>query len=178
MPTWQYVLILLLLLVLLSYPIWRRFALNKAHQVGANAGKALTAARLPATLEALATTVVLQTDVATATEVINQAVAAKPKKATAVAPGLWHVAFAERDDIHARLTQTQGGAELAVVQVIEFGNFPQGQQDWAKFLERIVEAAQARGIATREGTAPHLERVPNPNGDSAGTPALWMAPRP
>lgn len=179
MSPWQYVLILLALVILISYPIWRRFVVGKANELGANAGKSMVAKRLPGLLDELATTLDLQTDVATATEVINQAVAAKPKKATAIAPGLWHLAFSSSDDVHARLTQTESGARLAVVKTIEFMDYPQGGQDWKAFRGRVVEAAQARGVATSEGTSPHLVRAQNPQGDAqslANAEHMWVAP--
>lgn len=179
MPNWQYILILLALLVLLSYPIWRRFVLAKVHRVGEDAGQKLVAKRLPGLLDALSTTLELQADPATAEEVINAAVAAKPKKATSAGPGLWNVTFTERDDVQTRLTQTDGGVRLAVVKAIEFMDYPQGGQDWEAFRGRIVEAAQARGVATREGTSPHLQRVLDPKGGETlrGNPkCIWVAP--
>ncbi|GAB3810614.1 hypothetical protein GCM10028820_00450 [Tessaracoccus terricola] len=179
MPTWQYIGILLLILVLFLSPLWKGMLTRRAQKFGEDAGKNFAAKRLPVALDALSTTLELQTDPATATDVINQAVAAKPKLASAAGPGTWHVAFAERDDVHCRLTEVDGGVRLAVVKSVEFQQFPQGAAYWKKFRERIVKAAQDRGIATREGTSPHLQRITDSSGEatSGGGPAcIWVAP--
>ncbi|TDE97500.1 hypothetical protein EXU48_04740 [Occultella glacieicola] len=179
METWQLIGIALLVIVLLASPLWKGLLTSRAQKAGEDAGKAFAAKRLPAALDALSTTLDLQTDADTATEVINAAVTVKPKKATAVGPGRWHVTFADRDDVHLRLTDIPGGVRLAVVKTIEFQQFPQGGGDWAKFRERIVEAARARGVATSEGATPHLQRVGDPSGNEtlSGAPAsIWVAP--
>jgi hypothetical protein len=176
--TWQFIGIAILVIALLASPLWKGLLTSRAQRAGENAGKAFAAKRLPAALDALSTTLDLRTDVGTATEVINAAVAAKPKKAAAAGPGQWHVTFADRDDIHLRLTDVPGGVRLAVVKTIEFQEFPQGGGDWAKFRERVVEAAQARGIATGEGAAAHLRRIADPSGKEtlSGAPAsIWVA---
>ncbi|WP_154793099.1 hypothetical protein [Occultella kanbiaonis] len=178
METWQFIGIALLVIALLASPLWKGLLTSRAQRAGENAGRAFAAKRLPTALDALSTTLDLRTDAGTATEVINAAVAAKPKKAAAAGPGQWYVTFADRDDIHVRLTGVPGGVRLAVVKTIEFQEFPQGGGDWAKFRERVVAAAQARGVATTQGASPHLQRIADPSGRETlggARASIWVA---
>lgn len=177
MDTWTIVLGIAALLLIFGSPFLKRYLNRKAQNFGEQAGKNFAAKRLPVALDQISTTLELQTDPATATALLNEVVAAKPKKAAAAGPNLWHVSFASRDDIHVRQSQTPTGVLLDVVKTIEFQEFPQGGNDWGKFRGRVVEAAQANGIATREGSSPHLQRVQDPNGGETlgGNPVhVWV----
>lgn len=142
---------LLVILAFIALPILGGILKRKARTAGANLGKTFAAKQLPKALEALGVTLRLHTSPAAAEEIIDSAIAAKPKKYKKTAPWTYTMEAINKDDVTLTLVAVDGGVELRIVRVKEVMGFPQGAPFWPELRTLITDAATARGVATSEG---------------------------
>ena len=134
--------IVVLIVAMNAFKFWTRRKLRETAQQ-----RRVT--EVPKMLAEFGRSVILEADAATVTAFIG----AIPKsKAKQLSPGVWGINYAARDDILVEVRPTDGGSEVLVVSVREYLGFPQGLSMYTAFADKLVQAADAAGVATRRGS--------------------------
>ena len=152
--------ILLFLFLIIGAPLLKAFLNAKARQLGENAGTSFAAKQLPKALAALGVTLRLHTSAEAAEQIIDTAIAAKPKKYTKIAPWTYTMEAIEKDDVTLQVVGVDGGVELRIVRVKEQMGFPQGAPFWPDLRKLITDQASARGVAVTEGVVSFARTQP------------------
>jgi hypothetical protein len=154
-----YLLVGLFVLVLVVFNGKIRSRARRAgRDAGTRAGQKYADGKLPGALQAMGTTLVLETSAAAAAQVVDSAVATKPKRFQKVADGTYTAKFAEADDVHVRLEPAGSGTRLQVESFRDYMQFPQGRKEWDDLQERVTAAAADAGVPVTEGEVLTYER--------------------
>ena len=166
MNEFLYLLLAVALLLLVWFlPRIRRRARAAGREVGTRAGEAYAEGKLPGALATLGETLVLEADLPTATEVVDAAVAAKPKRFRVSGPGSYTAKFVEHGDVQIRLVAAGATSRLQLESFRDYMKFPQGRREWDDLRERVTEAAAGAGVVVRPGESVSHERREQVDGD-------------
>ncbi len=159
MNDYLYLLLGLIVLVLVVFrPLIRFRARQLGRGIGTKAGQQWADSKLPAVLEELGTTLVLETDAAAAALVVDTAIAARSKKFRAHGDGTFSIDVIEDDDVQVRLVPAGSGTQLQVESFRDYMAFPQGMSDWIRLRTQVTEAAEEAGVPVRTGAVLAYER--------------------
>ena len=103
---------------------------------------------MPATLQEFGRSVVLGTDPAGATALIE---GLPKRKAKSLRPGVWGIDYVAKDDVTIEVQSTGAGAEVVVTSLTEYLGFPQGLDGWQRFATQLEAAATAQGVPVQRG---------------------------
>lgn len=149
--------VLVLALVMFGGKIRSR-ARRAGRDLGTRAGQKYADGKLPGALEAIGTTLVLETSLAAATQVVDTAVATRPKRFRTAADGAYTATFVEPDDVRIRLEPVGSSTRLQVESFRDYMQFPQGRKEWDDLRERVTAAATEAGVSVRDGEVLTYER--------------------
>jgi hypothetical protein len=144
---WIYLLIGLVIVLLIARPFLKRWARQKGAQrwddkqtrIGGEGG--------------LGDTLVLSTDLATATALVGPILEAA-KRVKRVDETSWAQTHYNDDDVVYQLAAGPDGVTLGVSRAIEFAGTLNGAKAWQKLQAEIAAAAEQQGIAVSRGSRP------------------------
>ncbi|WP_144876733.1 hypothetical protein [Microbacterium sp. 1.5R] len=142
-----------IIVLALLLPRWIR---RSSEARGVLAGRRFEEEQLRSILDALGTTVELQTEPDTARRLVDAAAGQEPRKFTILGDGVYGIRFLEADDAIARLVPTARGARLQIVEFREYLGRPNTAGFWTDLRTAVTEAASARGIAHETPAATSL----------------------
>jgi len=154
------------LVLVVGGPFIKRWASRKGAQIGESAGQRYAEGKLPGALAGLGATLVLETTEPAAAQVVETAVATKPKRFRSQGDGTYTAKFVETDDVEIRLVPAGSGTQLQVESFRDYLKFPQGLREWEDLQERVTTAAQQAGVPVRPGavrTYVRTDQIDNSN---------------
>ena len=160
---WIYVLIALIIALLIARPFLKRWAAAKGQQRW-NAKQADVAGA-----GGLGDTLVLATDLATATALVGPVLEAG-KRVKRLDDTSWAQTHYNDDDVVYQLTAGPDGVTLAVSRAIEFARTLNGAKAWQRLRAEIAATAEQRGIGVSQGVRP-LVRA---NGVEIAGAQVWL----
>lgn len=170
-PVLALVIGVLIAALLFGYPLVRRRLRRLAQAKGGELGRRASSRTITTALEAMATSLDLDTDLASANALV-QGVASASKKRVSSVPGsnAWSIAVSAGQLI-VDLVAHPTGVRLSSRQAPEFGQIMQGTRDWQDFSEQVAAAAAERGIATKATLLDVHVRTAAANGEH-----VWVRP--
>ncbi|MFM2475321.1 hypothetical protein [Burkholderia cenocepacia] len=170
-PVLALVLGVLIAVLAIGYPLLRRRLRRLAQEKGGELGRRASSRSITTALEAMATSVDLATDIASANALVESVASASKRTVTrATEPNTWIVAVSAGPLI-VDLVAQPAGVRLSSLQAPEFAQIMQGTRDWQDFSEQVAAAAAERGIATNAVRQDVHVRTPAANGEH-----VWVRP--
>jgi hypothetical protein len=133
--------VLAVIIALTAFRFWARRRMRETA-----AERRVTA--VPEMLQAFGRSVVLGTDPAGATSLVE---ALPRRKAKPLGDGTWGIDYITRRDVVIEVRPHPAGSEVLVTSLVEHSGFPQGLSTWQTITARLEEAAAAAGISVQRG---------------------------
>ncbi|WP_314139026.1 hypothetical protein [uncultured Plantibacter sp.] len=135
---------ILVLLAIVGLGVFKGLGRRKLRETATNR----RATKVPEMLQEFGRSVVLGTDPAGATALIE---GLPKRKAKSLRPGVWGIDYVAKDDVTIEVQSTGAGSEVVVTSLTEYLGFPQGLDGWQRFATQLEEAAKAQGVPVQRG---------------------------
>lgn len=171
---WYIVGALIVVAILVAGPSIRRRVNRAAADAGARAGQrfaersiAKADDQVPAMLDQLGQTVVLDAPEQRAREIVTQAAAKRAKDHPDLGDGTFGLRFAEPTDGIVRLVTDGTATRVQVESFREHGGYPMLMPVWKAFRDEITKAAASVGVTATAGPVQTYTRGASTEGGSA-----------